>query len=98
MSTTLNHRAWQDEQRVTVQIAKAREETPRCYVITMVTGVVTYTPDLPEGCPIPQRGDLLTLWGSNAHLLGGAPRGKALNGHVIFYRTESEDQAYREAA
>ncbi len=88
--------AWADEQRVTVQIGKVREETPRCYVVTMVSGVVTYTPDLPEGCPIPQVGDLLTLWGHNAHLLGMAPRGKAINGHVIFYRTEDENRQYHE--
>jgi hypothetical protein len=93
MDTTLGHRAWADEQRANVRIKKVKAEGNGWYEITMPDGCCLGIHDLPEGCPAPQAGDVLTLWGENPIGLGRSHRGKAINGVVISYQTEAEQQA-----
>lgn len=87
------HRAWADEQRASVQIKKVKPEGNGWYEIVMPDGCSIGVGDLPEGCPVPQAGDVLTLWGENPIGLGNMHRGKAINGVVISYQTEAERRA-----
>lgn len=93
MSESTPHRAWADDQRASVRIKKVKPESKGWYEIVMPDGCSLGVGDLPEGCPAPKAGDTLTLWGENPIGLGRSHRGKAINGVVISYQTEEEQQA-----